>query len=59
MLAILCSGEPELLSSILGDCNHCEDENGGDEDDDDDDYDWDDDGDGDGVSTCGKGNPGF
>ena len=33
MLAILCSGEPELLSSILGDCNHCEDENGGDDDD--------------------------
>ena len=39
MLAILCSGEPELLSSILGDCNHCEDENGGDDEDDDNDDD--------------------
>ena len=26
MLAILCNGEPELLSSIFGDCKYCDDD---------------------------------
>ena len=36
MLAILCRGEPALLSSIFGDCNHDDDDFYDDDDDDDD-----------------------
>ena len=40
MLAILCRGDPALLSSIFGDCNHHDDDLDDEYDDDEDDEDY-------------------